>query len=185
MTPCDVATFEEWFYRDLEKWFSADSACCDACHDEFLAVWPYADSADDYHFQKTSIDLDSFYDGSFLRDEYLKQDFDRLVSQLRCPRCDSPLTGNIWPYEFPFRVPRSIEITVREVSTLADTTPFLLLEHAFCRDVLSSVRRLAASLPAKRIEQRLFRGRSLAHGVIDQELRHFDFPPPHVIQEGR
>ncbi len=185
MTNYDVGTFEEWFYRDLEKWFSADIACCDACHDDFLAVWPYADSADDCHFQKTSIDLDTFYEGSFLRDEYSKEDFDLLVRQLYCPRCYSPLAGNIWPYEFPFRVPRSIERTLREVSMLANTTPFLLLEHDFCRNVLSAVRRLAASLPIKRLEQRLFRGRSLAHGSIEEELRSFDFPPPHLIQEGR
>lgn len=185
MTNPELDAFEEWFYRDLEKGGTADIACCDACHDDFLAIWPYADSADDYHFQTTSIDLDTFYEGSYLRDEYSKTDFKRLICQLNCPRCGSPLGGSIWPYNFPFNVPPEIEHTIREVGTLARSTPFLLLEHEFCRNVLSAIRSLAETLPLQQFDQHLFRGRSEAHGVIEEHVRAFDFPPPPLVQEGR
>ncbi len=185
MSKPEVDAFEECFYRDLEKGFSADIACCDTCHDDFLAVWPYADTADGRHFQTTNIDLVTFYDGSYLRDEYSKDDFNRLICQLSCPRCGSPLGGSIWPYNFPFNVPQDIERTIREVSELAKETPFLLLEHDFCRNVLTAVRSLAATLPHKRIDQHLFRGRSEIDGPIPEFVKEFDFPPSRIVQEGR
>ncbi|WP_439638710.1 RES family NAD+ phosphorylase [Nevskia sp.] len=181
----EVDAFAEWFYRDLEKGFTADIACCDACHGDFLAVWPYADSADDYRFQTTSINLDAFYEGSYLRDEYSKAEFDRLISQLSCPRCGSPLGGNIWPYNFPFNVPQDFEHTIRDVAALAKATPFLLLEHDFCRKVLSAVRSLAATLPIQKLERHLYRGRSEVNDTVAEHVRAFDFPPPRVVQEGR
>lgn len=185
MSNPEVDAFEEWFYHDLEKGFTADIACCDACHDDFVAVWPYAYSADNNRLQTTSIGLDSFYAGSSLRDEYSKAEFDRLIRQLNCPRCGSPLGGNIWPYNFPFSVPQDIEHTISEVATLARATPFLLLEHDFCRNVLSAVRSLAASLPQHHIDQHLFRGRSEADGVVEAHVTKFDFPPQQFVQEGR
>ena len=185
MSNPELDAFEEWFYRDLEKGFTADIACCDVCHDDFLAVWPYANSADNYSFQTTSIDLDTFYEGSHLRDEYPKADFDRLICQLNCPRCGKPLGGNIWPYNFPFNVPQDIEHTIRDVAAKARTTPFLLLEHDFCKNVLSAIRSLAATLPPERIKQTLFRGRSEADGTVPQSVNAFDFPPPCDVQEGR
>ncbi len=184
MPNAEVDAFEEWFYRDLEKGFTADIACCDACHDDFLVVWPYADSADDYRFQTTGIDLDTFYEGSYLRDQYSKPDFDRLICQLSCPRCGSPLGGNIWPYNFPFNVPDDIEHTIREVDALARATPFLLLEHDFCRNVLSAVRSLSASLPLQKLDHHLYRGRSEAIGAVAEQVHEFDFRPPQVVQEG-
>lgn len=185
MENIEVDTFEEWFYRDLDKGFSADIACCDACHDDFLAVWPYAEGADDYRFQCAGLDLDTFYSGSYLRDVWSKSDFDRLIGLLSCPRCSSPLGGKVWAYNFPFNVPENIEHTIREVAAIARITPFLLLEHPFCMSVLSAIRSVALTLPRKRFDQHLFRGRSEEHGSIASELYPFDFPPPDLVQEGR
>lgn len=185
MRDLELDTFEEFFYHGLEKWFSADIACCDYCYDDFLETWPYADCANDHYFQTTSIDLDTFYSEGYLQKQFSKSDFDRLVSKLSCPRCDSPLGGNIWAYNLPFNIPPHFERTIREVGEAARVTPFLLLEHEFCRRVLASIRSLASEIGPKKMEQSLFRGRSEAHGPIPEELMDFDFPPAKHVQEGR
>ncbi len=41
MSDLDFDGFEEWFYHDIEKAFSADIACCDRCYADFLAMWPH------------------------------------------------------------------------------------------------------------------------------------------------
>lgn len=185
MRDFELDAFEEYFYHDLEKGFSADIACCDNCHADFLSMWPFADYADGHYFQTTSIDLDTFYSGSYLQDQYSKADFDRLICKLDCPRCGSPLGGNIWAYNLPFNVPEDFERTIREVGETACATPFLLLENEFCRKVLGSIRSLAAETKPQRIKTPLFRGRSEVRGPVSEELSAFDFPPSKYVQEGR
>lgn len=185
MTTQDFNAFELLFYRDLEKWFSADIACCDNCHSDFLETWPYADQANDYHFQRNFISLDCFYSGGYLQDHYSKSDFDRLVTRLYCPRCGEQLSGNIWAFNLPFNVPRDIEQTIREVATTAQATPFLLLENEFCKNVLNSIRSLSKEIVPKRFDQTLFRGRTESSEPIFEHISSFDFPPANVVKEGR
>lgn len=94
----DREWFPEAFFNDVELWFTADIACCDPCYADLLALWPHAYSADDAAFQCSSIDLDSFYEGSRLQDLYTKEDFDEFVKDLTCPRCGGQLGPNISPY---------------------------------------------------------------------------------------
>lgn len=185
MHDAELNAFEEYFYRDLEKGFGADIACCDSCHDEFLQTWPYAAHADSCQFHQGGIDLDTFYSGSYLRDEYSKTDFDRLICKLNCPRCGNPLVGCIWAYNFPFDVPDAIERTIREIGEVARTTPFLLLQHDFCKQILASVRALAATLPRHRLNHPVYRARSEVNGPIEAGIEAFDFPPARSVQEGR
>jgi hypothetical protein len=145
----------------------------------------YADYADNHRFQTSDIDLNGFYDEGYLCERYTKADFDRLVCKLRCPRCDSPLGGNIWAYNLPFDVPADFERTIREVAETAHATPFLLVEHDFCRQVRAAIRSVAAVSKTQRIMQPLCRGRSQAHGPIPDEIVAFDYPPPKYVQEGR
>lgn len=173
------------FEKDLESWFSADIACCDHCHDDFLAVWPHADSADNFYFQTKSIDADSFYSGSRLRTEFSQQEFDFYITKISCPRCGAPLGGNMWAYELPFDVPRNFESTIEEVSTLAKSTPFLLLEHEFCARVLDSIKTLFKTVAERPIDTPLFRARSLERGTLEQKLETFEVPPHKYVQEGR
>lgn len=142
MYDTQLEIFEEFFYRDLESWFSADIACCDNCHDDFLSIWPYANQAKDFDFQRQGIPLDCFYSGSRLRDHYTEDQFNTFIAQKACPRCDAPLENNIWPYELPFNVPRNFETTINEVTALANSTPFLLLEHDFCKQTIAAIRAL-------------------------------------------
>jgi hypothetical protein len=185
MVESEIDAFEEYFYRDLEKGYSADIACCDRCCDEFLAVWPYADYAVDQRFQTARIDLDFFYDGSYLRDVYTKGDFRRLVRQLRCPRCGGFLTASIWAYNFPFDLPTEIEQTIREVADIARVTPFLLLEHEFCKRILSTIRAIASPLQPQRVAGTLCRGRALTGPEVLEAAAEFDRPPESVTKEGR
>ncbi len=181
----DIETFRDYFERDLEKGFSADITCCDKCHDEFLSIWPLTASADNEAFDGKSIDLHTFYTGSYLRDVFTHAEFDEYICQLDCPRCGEKLGWKIWPYNFPFNVPDSFEYTVKEVSKIAEKTPFLLLENDFCREVLNAVRELAAQIPAAPVDQHLFRARSTASGHIEHQMQSFDMPPKRFVHEGR
>lgn len=177
--------FEEFFYRDLESWFSADIACCDNCHDDFLSFWPHANQANDFDFQRQGIPLDSFYSGSRLRDHYTEDQFNTFIAQMACPRCGAPLGGNIWPYELPFNVPREFETTINEVTALASSTPFLLLEHDFCKQTIAAIRALRQAVPVRHIPTSLFRARSLEKTDLPKTLATFDFPPQQSVHEGR
>jgi len=185
MSNINLNAFEEYFYHDLEKWFSADIACCDHCYEDFLSMWPHADNADDCFFQTQSIGLDCFYSGSYLQDVYSKTEFDHFIAQIPCPRCGNALGWNIWAYNLPFDVPRDFEATIVQVSDLARSTPFLLLENDFCKKVLSAIRDLSKTVVSVSFNTTLFRARSTNSGPLPKNILTFDFPPALVVQEGR
>lgn len=181
----DIFEFEEFFYRDLESWFSVDIACCDECYNDFISTWPHAYTADDYTFQKSGISLDCFYSGSRLQNRYSEKEFEQLIRELTCPRCGTKLNGNIWPYEFPFDVPKGFEITIQEVSAIAAKTPFLLLKNDFCGEIYSAIEYLYTKNSVVNIKRPLFRGR-LAKGMpLVRHISNFDFPPAEFVSEGR
>ena len=181
----EVQIFREWFYRAVDSWFSADIACCDSCYDEFIAIWPYAYDANDAEFQSNGIPLDCLYSGSRLPEIYSRDDFNRLVKEIECPRCGADLIGNIWAYELPFDIPDNFENTVREIADIASRTPFLLLEHPFCQDILRAIKELIGSSSATQINTSLYRGRSSEKNDVTEEIASFDFPPKRVVEEGR
>jgi len=185
MTWTDVEIFEELFYHDIESWFSADIACCDNCYDDFIATWPHAHTADDYEFQKTGIPLDCFYSGSRLQETYTESKFESLVKELSCPRCGEKLTGNIWPYNLPFDVPDDFENTINEVCSIAENTPFLLLNNSFCSDIHKAISFLFQTSKSKLIKELLYRGRVQDENKLTKAMSHFDFPPAEVVSEGR
>lgn len=179
-----ASMFEELFMRDVETWFSANLACCDNCHDDFVAEWPYAYSADDAKFQCDSIDLSVFYSGSRLSDFYTEDEFKALLPYIKCPNCGRSLTYNMWPYELPFTPPDDYEIILNEIAHRASETPFLLLDYPFCvklRDALSSV---STKCGPSISNDFLFRGRSLSPGS-NPNIADFDFPPAEFVKEGR
>lgn len=139
---------------------AADIACCNHCYADFLAMWPHAYDADNNPFQTTEIYLDWFYEAGYLKDEFSKEEFDRYIAEMHCPRCGSFLAASIWAYEFPFEKPDDFEVTIREVSERASSTPFLLLENEFCKQVLAAVRDISKSASPKLLDQPLFRARS-------------------------
>ena len=179
-----AGVFEELFMHEVESWFSADIACCDNCHDDFVAEWPYAYSADEAKFQCESIDLRCFYSGSKLRDWYTEVEFKKWLPSIKCPNCGQSLTYNIWPYELPFTPPDDYEIILTELAHRASETPFLLLEYPFCTDVRNAIADVAAKCSPSTSNDFLFRGRSLSPGC-SPSIGDFDFPPAEFVKEGR
>ena len=180
----DRESFPEAFFNDLESWFTADIACCDACYADFLALWPHAYSADDAAFQCSSIDLDSFYAGSRLQDLYTKEDFDEYVKDLTCPRCGGQLGPDIWSYNLPFKVDPAFEEIIVEIANLANLTPFLILSHKFAQTVHHTVRTVGFSLTPTIIQGSLYRARP-SNSPIAETLAEFDLPPRAFVKEGR
>lgn len=181
----NFVAFEEYFYHDLEKGFSADIACCDACYDDFLATWPHAYSADDSHFQTQEIDLKWFYKYGYLRDEFTEEEFDHYIAQIECPRCGEPLAHTIWAYNFPFDIPTNFESLIQEVSELARSTPFLLLTNNFCNEIFTAISDLTKETGAVVLTQSLFRARNAQSSNLTESIECFDFPPKRFVQEGR
>ncbi len=183
--PIDEIYFEEVFVEALDSWFNADIACCDRCYERFLAAWPMAYAAEDGEFQKNQIPLDAFYDGSpRLKDHFTFEQVERLVQEIPCPRCGENLGDLLYPYEFPFEVPPDFESQIDAIGSLAQETPFLLLNNSFASDVLESIRQLAQETPAQHLKRTMFRARGLA-GLSSFNVSEFDFPPSECVGEGR
>lgn len=180
----EFAVFESMLLSELDRYFNAEIACCDHCCDDFLESWPWADKADDYDFQRRSIDLQWFYDTGRMRDVWTEAEYWALMGEMECPRCCSPLAGNIWAYELPFDVPRNIESTIYEVSELANKTPFLLLENDFCRKIHAAIKETEKHINPVQVEHSLYRARA-KHQNPKPIISDFDFPPPQFVSEGR
>lgn len=184
-TQNDIGWFEEALLADLDSWFTADIACCDGCHDEFVALWPHANEADDYAFQSGCIPLDVFYGGSRrVQGGYSRAQFDELIKHVRCPRCGSPLSANIWAYNLPFDVEDGIEESIKEVAELAHSTPLLMLKHPFAAKVHETIQRVAGRLLPVDFGDSLYRARK-AGPDVREDVICFDLPPRKVVEEGR
>ncbi len=176
--------FEEIFWHELESWFSSEIACCDECYDDFLSIWPHAYSADNATFQKSSIDLDSFYSGSYLRDTFTKEQFDELIRHILCPRCGASLQANIWPYNFPFTVPDDIERSIQELGKIAKSTPFLLLNHPFAKETFEMLTNISKTIQPTQLKEYLYRAR-LVGADVKESPTCFQPPPKDRTTEGR
>jgi hypothetical protein len=180
----DTYWFEELFYRDLESWLSSDIACCDECYDDFLENWPHAYAADKEAFQRSSIDMSSFYSGSRLKEYYTEEQFDKFIREVSCPRCGTELSGNIWPYTLPFDVVDDFEYIIKEIAEISNNTPFLLLNNEFAKRVYDSVIDLSKETERAAFGKSLFRARTKS-SLSSYDLKEFDFPPRTYVKEGR
>jgi hypothetical protein len=68
---------------------------------------------------------------------------------------------------------------------LAIASPFLLLRHKFCREVLEAIRMLSAAMPASLHSETLFRGRVCRGGQLADDPELFGTPPVSKVGEGR
>lgn len=180
----DKYWFEEYFYRDIEGWFSSDIACCDECYDDFLKYWPHAYSADKAAFQRSSIDLSCFYSGSLLSEVYTEEEFFKFLKLVPCPRCGAELRDNIWPYTLPFDVIPEFEKKLNEITEISESTPFLLLKHEFAKEVYETLNNLAKIIKQEALAASLYRAR-VSDSLNSRDISEFDFPPNKVVSEGR
>ncbi|MTI70526.1 MAG: RES domain-containing protein [Firmicutes bacterium] len=175
--------FCEIFYHELDSWFSADIACCDVCYDEFLEKWPAIYSRD-IEFQKSAIDLSTFYNGSRLEEIFTEEEFNRLIKEINCPRCGSQLYANIWPYNMCFELPDDFEDILDEIGELANKTPFLILSHTFAMDVYKEIKKIGETAKKSPLNGTYYRARRYEKN-IDYEESDFSHPPKSKTKEGR
>lgn len=174
--------FPDVFFDSLESWFSADIACCDHCHDDFIAKWPHAYEANNAEFQRSLIPLDCFYSGSKLADAYTEDEFNTFIEDIRCQRCGNQVIANIWAYNLPFDVEDDFESNIEELAEIAHSTPFLMLRHEFAIQVLSTIDELSRKLESTIFAKPLCRARK---GNGYKNLVDFDAPPRTSVGEGR
>lgn len=178
--------FEEMsmlFDNELESWFNSNTFYCEDCIEEFIKTWPGLYNRD-LDFQRSTIMLESFYEGSLLRDAFTKEEFLYLVKQMQCPHCREPISWIFCPYELKFEVPSRFEIDAEEIAALANRTPFLLLSHPFAKSVYNEIHRISKNVPLSVLPSPMFRSRKAKSTHV---FTNSDFmaPNPNVIPEGR
>lgn len=179
--------FADEFIAEVDSWFSADIACCDNCVDSFLEYWPLANEADDCAFQKSYIDMDTFYSGSRLQDSYTKEEFDVLIKTIHCERCGAPLEYGMYPYDLPFLGDIDtidFECRIEELTAFSMITPFLLLKNSFASEIHDVLHELFLDTKPTKIEQSLYRAR-ISTQVDNLCFSKFTVAPKEVIGEGR
>lgn len=176
------AWFEDLFIAELDSWFTADIACCENCFSDFTKLWSLALKRDDAEWLEAGIDLDSFYEGSRLRDHYSKAEYAYLKEELECPWCLTSL-GNIFhPYNLPFELDQLISSSIGEIQKLAKKTPFLLLQHTSCEKILKRIREISLVTKRSTFETHLYRARS---GNVSLNIKEFEKPPAKIVGEQR
>jgi len=179
----DQDWFEERFNMELDKWFTADIACCDECYDRFVSYWPIA-YLKDVEFQSSGIDLESFYEGSRLRDEYSKDEYLQRAYDMGCPVCHEPLQTNIWPYLLPNTPTEDFEEDAEAIAAIAKRTPFLVLTHPFAEDVRNEIRSESSEPEVIGAGTRMYRGR-IDNGIAAYDFENLASAPAHLCKEGR
>jgi len=181
---CDRGeVFEELFLHELDSWFSADIACCDACYDAFVSQWPGI-YLQDIEFRENGWPLTAIYAGSRLSEVFSEAEFEELLPHILCPACGSPLQSNIWPYSLPFNVPEGFLERAGETERIADNSPFLMLKNDFAREVFKQLEEISADVSAQRLVVAYFRARRSAD--VESVLPdRFAPPPAAVTSEGR
>ncbi len=173
----------EVFYRDLESWFDACTFYCDSCVDNFIDKWPGIYNRDE-DFQKNSIQVDYFYEGSRrVQELFGKEEFIELLCVIGCPNCGEINFHNIWPYDMRFQVPDDFEKHVNDIARIAESTPFLLLKNSFAQRVYNEIEAHSLETSSSQLAKKYFRARSFEKRVYTR----YDFiaAEKSYIGEGR
>jgi len=176
------------FMTEIDSWFSTDIACCFECVNDYLEYWPLAYEANDAEFQKNSMETKYIYESTILKDLYTEEEFDVLIDEVHCPRCHASFKDNmIWPYDLPFLSDIDtfeFECKIEEITTLSQTTPFLLLKNKFASEVHDILHSLYDSTKSINLEQTLYRAR-ISTQVSKLHYDEFKVAPKKFIGEGR
>lgn len=188
ITADDVDTFNDLLSDEVDSAFTSSLCCCDCCYDDFRSHWPHV-TFREMEFQKQSMSSTWLVDHSRLPDVYTPAEISTLRWLVTCPRCLAKGPTNVWAYEHKFSDVKEIEKSIDELLALGDRTPFLLLEHAFSRQVLATIRTLAGEVEKTNLEYPVYRARltdsAHKHRQSPSELTTYAAPPAHVVEEGR
>lgn len=175
--------FEEFFFRDIEKWFSADIACCDTCYDDFVNDWPLVESFNESEFEQSGWDLEAIYSGGLLREHFTLEEFRDRIAKIQCPNCFNTLEANIWAYNMPIDIPKDIQDKIFEIGNLARTTPSLVLTHNFAKEIFDEVMKLGQEQGTTEIGLTGCRARS--NNGKELTVPDFHWPAQNITVEGR
>lgn len=180
----DPYDFEDLFISELDSWFSSDIACCDACIDGFLTDWPNAYTADKNQFQRNSIDVEMFYDGSRMARYYTKDEYLKYLTLILCPRCGSQVKHRIYAYNLPFDIVKDFESNLAELTSISNSFPYLFLDNEFAKSIYETIKELFKEARPYIHEKSLFRAR-VKETLISIDVKEFGFPPKESVYEGR
>jgi len=178
--------FEEMtmlFDDELESWFNSSTFYCEVCMEEFIRKWPGIYNRD-LDFQRNTITLDCFYEGTLLCNSFTEEEFRYLVQKMPCPHCEGSITESFSPYELKFDVPVRFEIDAEEIAILAERTPFLLLSHPFAQEVFEEIHQISKNVPVCSLPVPLYRARKCdpKHSFTSID---FMAPKKEIVSEGR
>lgn len=176
--------FEGLFFRDVEKWFTSDIACCELCVDNFLSSWPLGGLWSDTQFQQSYISMQSFYSGGLTQELFTFDEFQKLVETIPCPNCNEPLKHGFWPFNLPFNTNSEFSDDIEEIGRISNLTPFLVLSNKLATKVFEELIKLSGSVSSENIMNPLYRARlrdtSKSYAPTD-----FMAPPRSLVKEGR
>lgn len=176
----NLSFFVDDFIAELDSWFTADIKCCDECYDDFIRNWPLVEARGKEFY---SIDVESFYEGSRLRDVYSKKQFLDNVHLVKCPRCGSSIKSNFWPFEFEFDDYNSLESEFESLKIFIKETPFIVLKNELANRTYSLIEKQLRITKKIAFDFPLFRGRILNSSIV--EKKDFLAPPKMYTNEGR
>ncbi|WP_312408330.1 RES family NAD+ phosphorylase [Rhizobium sp.] len=188
MSAWDIDTFNDILSDEIDSDFASSICCCDACYDDFARRWPGVD-LHNRDFQANAMSVDYCVEQSRLVQLYTAKELRTLKHFVVCPRCTEYIKRSIHIFEHPFSEVRQIEQSIDELARLAGSTPFLLLEHPFARNILEAVRNLASETTATTVTGTFFRARKSSDisrlGQSLSDVATFGPAPPSFIGEGR
>lgn len=175
----NVDAFEDLFLAELDSWFTADIACCEACYDSFAEMWPGI--ARSPAFENTLMDLRVFRSGSGLANHYTEEEYLQMCRKMGCPVCGEALEDRFWPYQSNFDVPRGFEAETAELQAIAYRTPFLVLRHPLALRTFEEVKRLAGEVDPRVLDGTYYRARPI--GTPDVVAQFFPLLDMFVMRE--
>lgn len=172
--------FEDEFFGELDKWFTADIKCCSNCYDDFIKNWPIT-------FEKITdaydIEVTYFYENSRMNQLYSKEQYLNNLYRIECPRCLQSLKDIFWVFEFDFENFDELENDFNLLKESIRETPFLVLKNSLASKTFEILEDLSKSKDKFTIQNTLFRGRVISNKKVKK--KDFLSPPKSITNEGR
>lgn len=172
--------FEDEFFSELDRYFTADIKCCSNCYDDFTKDWPMTfDKITDSY----DIDVIYFYENSRMSQLYSKEQYLNNLYRVECPRCLESLKDTFWVFEFDFEDFEELENDFHLLKEDIKETPFLVLKNSLASKTFKILADLSNSVGKMNIQNTFFRGRVIKNKEV--EKKDFLSPAKSITNEGR
>ena len=153
---------------------------CDFCYPYFDEKFPGLKVIAKLELKRIGIDL--FYEGSYLRDYYSKEEYSRLINQYPCPHCGMKGYAEMYWFEIPKNLLK-FKNDIREIGELAVKTPFMILKHPFAEKIAELMKNILNKTRAIPLTEGYFRARKTKFKPYSYE--DSGPPPNHIAPDGR